>query len=51
MKDYGSCVKSRYGCRGRVVREVGKYRDASGRLSEREVLVCNRCGQAHGVPR
>jgi hypothetical protein len=39
-----------HGCRGRVVIENGKYRGPDGVLTVRPMLVCNRCGQAHGFP-
>jgi hypothetical protein len=42
------CSKRRYGCVGYVVAEECKHRDSSGALSIRLVMVCNKCGQAHG---
>lgn len=43
------CVQRRYGCVGHVVARLGKCRTRDGVLTERLVLVCDRCGQPHGL--
>ena len=35
-------------CRGRITAKRCPYRNSDGTLEERIILVCNRCGQAHG---
>ncbi len=48
--DVGSpCGQRRYGCVGRVVERLSKYRRPDGVLVERLMLTCDRCDQAHGV--
>jgi hypothetical protein len=49
MESKRPCVNRRYGCVGYAVPETVKKRETDGRLHKVVALICNKCGQAHGL--